>query len=51
MKTETEIFEKRQECFFTAWAKRQDENEECAGDYYSGAWHALLWVMGETDDI
>lgn len=51
MKSETEIIEKRTDCFYISWNKQQDKNEEGEANYYSGAWHALLWVLGEDEDI
>ena len=51
MKTKDEITKKATFCFQIAKDKLQDEHEECEANYYSGAWHALIWVLGEIDEI
>ena len=51
MKTKAEITKKATFCFQTAKDKMQDENEECEASYYSGAWYAFMWILGEIDEI
>lgn len=51
MKTKDEITKKATFCFQTAKDKLQDENEECEASYYSGAWYAFMWALGEIDEV
>ena len=51
MKTKEEIKRQSSFCFQMAKDLARDEKEAPEANYYSGAWHALAWVLGEEVEI
>jgi hypothetical protein len=51
MRPKEEIITKSGFVFRIASDKAQDENEWSEANYYSGAWHALVWVLEEIEII